>query len=98
MRLLIAEDDAKLARSLEGGLGAEGYAVDVVGRGDEALVNARVYDYDAIIVDVMLPGEDGLGVCRELRECERWAPILVLTARDGVTDRIRGLDSGADDY
>jgi two-component system, OmpR family, response regulator len=98
MRLLIAEDDSKLARSLERGLRAEGYAVDVVENGDEALVNARVYDYDAIVLDVMLPGTDGLSVCRALREHERWAPVLVLTARDGVGDRIRGLDAGADDY
>jgi two-component system OmpR family response regulator len=98
MRLLIAEDDVKLARSVARGLRGEGYAVDVVGTGEEALVNARVYDYDAIILDVMLPGPDGLVVCRELRARDRWAPILVLTARDGVADRIRGLDSGADDY
>ena len=98
MRLLIAEDDAKLARSLARGLRAEGYAVDVVGDGDEALVSARVYDYDAIVLDVMLPGTDGFSVCRALRDHERWAPVLVLTARDGVGDRIRGLDSGADDY
>ena len=98
MRLLIAEDDAKLARSLARGLRAEGYAVDVVGDGDGALVSARVYDYDAIVLDVMLPGTDGLSVCRALRKHERWAPVLVLTARDGVGDRIRGLDSGADDY
>jgi two-component system OmpR family response regulator len=98
MRLLIAEDDAKLARSLARGLRAEGYAVDVVSSGDEALLNARVYDYDAIVLDVMLPGQDGLAVCRTLRQHDRWAPVLVLTARDGVADRIRGLDSGADDY
>jgi two-component system, OmpR family, response regulator len=98
MRLLIAEDDAKLARSLARGLRAEGYAVDVVGTGDDALANARVYDYDAIVLDIMLPGVDGLSVCRELRDRERWAPVLVLTARDGVVDRIQGLDGGADDY
>jgi len=98
MRLLIAEDDAKLAASLARGLRAEGYAVDVVATGDDALVSARVYDYDAIVLDVMLPGPDGLEVCSELRERGRWAPVLVLTARDGVADRIRGLDSGADDY
>jgi len=98
MRLLIAEDDAKLARSLARGLRAEGYAVDIVGTGDDAIVNARVYDYDAIVLDVMLPGVDGFSVCRELRRHERWAPVLVLTARDGVVDRVEGLDSGADDY
>ena len=98
MRLLIAEDDAKLARSLARGLRAEGYAVDIVETGDDAIVNARVYDYDAIVLDVMLPGVDGFSVCRELRRYERWAPVLVLTARDGVVDRVEGLDSGADDY
>jgi two-component system OmpR family response regulator len=98
MRLLIAEDDVKLARALARGLRGEGYAVDVAPSGDEALFQARVYDYDAVILDVMLPGADGMTVCRALREEGRWAPILMLTARDGVGDRIRGLDVGADDY
>lgn len=98
MRLLIAEDDTKLATALARGLRGEGYAVDIAGTGDEALLNARVYDYDAVILDVMLPGPDGIAVCSRLREGGRWPPILMLTARDGVADRIRGLDSGADDY
>jgi two-component system OmpR family response regulator len=98
MRLLIAEDDAKLARALARGLRAEGYAVDVAPSGDEALQQARVYDYDAVVLDVMLPGPDGMTVCRTLREEGRWSPVLMLTARDGVGDRIRGLDVGADDY
>jgi two-component system OmpR family response regulator len=98
MRLLIAEDDAKLARALARGLLAEGYAVDVAPSGDEALLQARVYDYDAVVLDVMLPGPDGMTVCRTLREEGRWSPVLMLTARDGVGDRIRGLDVGADDY
>ncbi|MFN8160227.1 MAG: response regulator transcription factor [Solirubrobacterales bacterium] len=98
MRLLIAEDDRKLAGSLARGLRGEGYAVDVAADGEEALFNARVYDYDAVILDVMLPGADGISVCRALREEERWFPVLMLTARDGVDDRIRGLDVGADDY
>lgn len=98
MRLLIAEDDPKLSNALARGLRGEGYAVDVAATGDEALFNARVYDYDAVILDVMLPGPDGMEVCRALRQHDRWSPVLMLTARDGVADRIRGLDSGADDY
>jgi two-component system, OmpR family, response regulator len=98
MRLLIAEDDTKLANALARGLRADGYAVDVVGTGDEALFNARVYAYDAVILDVMLPGMGGVEVCQALRDEGRWWPVLMLTARDGVSDRIRGLDSGADDY
>jgi two-component system OmpR family response regulator len=98
MRLLIVEDDAKLAQSLARGLRREGYAVDVAGSGPDALVQAQVYDYDAVILDVMIPDPDGVEVCRTLRAQGRWAPILMLTARDGVGDRIRGLDAGADDY
>jgi two-component system OmpR family response regulator len=98
MRLLIAEDDAKLANSLARGLRSEGYAVDVAACGNDTLMQARVYDYDVVILDVMIPEPDGVEVCRLLREEGRWAPILMLTARDGVTDRIRGLDAGADDY
>jgi two-component system OmpR family response regulator len=98
MRLLIAEDDTKLAGALSRGLRKEGYAVDVADNGDEALLNARVYDYDAVIMDIMLPGPDGVSVCRALRDEGRWAPVLMLTALDGVSDRIRGLDAGADDY
>jgi len=98
MRLLLAEDDAKLAAALARGLRAEGYAVDVAPTGDEALFLARVHEYDAVILDVMLPGKDGIAVCRELRADGRWSPVLFLTARDGIADRIRGLDVGADDY
>lgn len=98
MRLLLVEDDRKVAAALARGLRADGYAVDVAASGDEALFNARVHAYDAVILDVMLPGPDGLDVCRTLRADGRWAPVLMLTARDGVADRIRGLDSGADDY
>lgn len=98
MRLLIAEDDEKLSAALARGLRGEGYAVDVAATGDEAIFNARVYEYDAVILDVMLPGPDGIEVCRALRSNDRWPPVLMLTARDGVADRIRGLDSGADDY
>jgi two-component system OmpR family response regulator len=98
MRLLLVEDDAKLSATLARGLRAEGYAVDVAATGDVALLQARVHDYDALVLDVMLPGPDGLAVCRTLREEGRWSPVLMLTARDGVADRIRGLDVGADDY
>jgi two-component system OmpR family response regulator len=98
MRLLIAEDDVKLSTSLARGLRNEGYAVDVASSGDEALLQARVYDYDVVILDVMLPTQDGVSVCRRLREEGRWSAVIMLTARDGVDDRILGLDAGADDY
>jgi two-component system OmpR family response regulator len=98
VRLLLVEDDAKLARAVARGLRHEGYAVDHVSDGDAGLLQAAVYAYDAILLDVMLPGPDGLEVCRRLRERECWAPVLMLTARVEVGDRIRGLDVGADDY
>jgi two-component system, OmpR family, response regulator len=98
VRLLLVEDDAKLARAVGRGLRHEGYAVDVVDDGDAALTRAAVWDYDAVVLDVMLPGRDGFEVCRTLRQRECWAPILMLTARGRVGDRIRGLDVGADDY
>ena len=98
MRLLVVEDDVKLARALERGLQREGYAVDLAETGDDALSQATENDYDAVVLDVMLPGRDGFTVCKEMRSSERWAPVLMLTARDQVGDRIRGLDAGADDY
>jgi two-component system, OmpR family, response regulator len=98
VRLLLVEDDAKLARAVGRGLRHEGYAVDVVGDGDAALMQAAVWDYDGIVLDVMLPNRDGFEVCRTLRDRGCWAPILMLTARGQVGDRIRGLDVGADDY
>jgi two-component system OmpR family response regulator len=98
MRLLIADDDVKLLAALARGLRGEGYAVDAAATGDAALLQARVYDYDAVILDIMLPGPDGVEVCRALRDEGRWSPVIMLTARDGVEDRIRGLDAGADDY
>jgi two-component system OmpR family response regulator len=98
VRLLLVEDDVKLARAVGRGLRHEGYAVDVVGDGDAGLMRAAVWDYDAIVLDVMLPNRDGFEVCRLLRERDCWAPILMLTARGQVGDRIRGLDVGADDY
>jgi two-component system OmpR family response regulator len=98
MRLLLVEDDEKLARAVGRGLRAEGYAVDVEADGDGALAQAGVYEYDAVVLDVMLPGRDGFAVCRGLRERGCWAPVLMLTARGRVADRIAGLDAGADDY
>ena len=98
MRLLVVEDDAKLARALDRGLRHEGYAVDLAEDGDEAVARALVWDYDGILLDVILPARDGLAVCRALRERGCWAPVLMITARDQVRDRISGLDVGADDY
>jgi DNA-binding response OmpR family regulator len=98
MRLLIAEDDTKLAATLARGLRGEGYAVDTAETGEDALHQARAYDYDAVILDIMLPAPDGVTVCRTLRDEGRWPAVLMLTARDGVQDRIKGLDAGADDY
>jgi len=98
MRLLVVEDEPKLAALLGRGLREEGHAVDVAERGEDALWMARAVTYDAVVLDVMLPGLDGFSVCRELRENEVWTPVLLLTARDAVEDRVSGLDAGADDY
>ena len=98
MRVLLVEDDPKLAASIGRGLRYEGYAVDLAEDGDEAVARALVWDYDGILLDVMLPARDGLAVCRALRERGCWAPVLMITARDQVRDRISGLDVGADDY
>jgi DNA-binding response OmpR family regulator len=76
----------------------EGYVVDVVRSGDDALSRTGAHEYDAVVLDLMLPGMDGVSVCRALRRSERWVPVLILTARSEVRDRIRGLDAGADDY
>ncbi len=98
MRILVVEDDSKMARLLEHGLQEEGYAVDVAPNGREAEWLGTEHAYDAVVLDVMLPDADGFEVCRRLRASGRWSPILMLTARDAVQDRVRGLDSGADDY
>jgi two-component system, OmpR family, response regulator len=98
VRLLVVEDEAKMARLLRRGLVEEGHVVAVAGRGEDALWMARSGAYDAIVLDVMLPGLDGLTVCRELRGQEVWTPVLLLTARDVVGERLSGSDSGADDY
>jgi two-component system OmpR family response regulator len=98
MRVLVVEDEIKMAGLLRRGLGEEGLAVDLAGSGEDALVRARATDYDAIVLDVMLPGINGFETCRRLRELGTWAPVLMLTARDAVEDRVEGLDGGADDY
>ena len=98
MRALVVEDEVKMAALIRRGLVDEGYAADVARTGEEALWMARATPYDAIVLDVMLPGRNGLEVCRSLRESGVWSPILMLTARDGVEDKVSGLDSGADDY
>ena len=98
MRVLLVEDEIKMSRAIRRGLEREGYAVDAALDGNDGLHRASEWSYDAIVLDVMLPGLDGLEVCRRLRRAGRWAPVLMLTARDGVADRIRGLDVGADDY
>ena len=98
MRVLIVEDQEKLAALLARGLREEGHAADVAGRGEDALWMAAAAPYDAIVLDVMLPGIDGFETCRSLRRREVWAPVLMLTARDAVDDRVTGLDAGADDY
>jgi two-component system, OmpR family, response regulator len=98
MRALVVEDELKMAALIRRGLVEEGYAADVARTGEDAIWMARAAPYDAIVLDVMLPGVDGFEVCRELRAGGVWTPILMLTARDGVEDRVAGLDAGADDY
>jgi DNA-binding response OmpR family regulator len=98
MRILLIDDEAETARLLAKGLREQGYAVDVAADGEAALQAAEVNDYDVLILDVMLPGRDGFSVCRTLRVEGYSAPILMLSARDAVADRITGLDAGADDY
>jgi len=98
MRILVVEDEPRAAQMLAKGLREEAYAVDVVGDGERALYQLAITEYDAIILDVILPLQDGLAVCRELRKSSSTVPVLMLTARDAVDARIAGLDSGADDY
>jgi two-component system OmpR family response regulator len=98
MRVLVVEDDVKMAGLLRRGLVEEGLAADVARTGDDALWMARATEYDTIVLDVMLPGANGFEVCRRLRESGTWTPVLMLTARDSVDDRVSGLDAGADDY
>jgi two-component system OmpR family response regulator len=98
MRFLLVEDEPKMARALRQGLERLGHVVDIATDGSQGLSLAVANGYDAVILDVMLPGRDGYAVCREMRAHGRWAPVLMLTARDAVEDRVRGLDAGADDY
>jgi two-component system OmpR family response regulator len=98
VRVLVVEDDVKMAGLLRRGLGEEGLSADVARTGDDALWMADATEYDAIVLDVMLPGSDGFAVCRRLREAGTWTPVLLLTARNSVDDRVAGLDAGADDY
>jgi two-component system OmpR family response regulator len=98
MRVLIVEDQTKLAALLARGLREEGHAADIAGRGEDALWMAAAAPYDVVVLDIGLPGIDGLETCRELRRLDIWTPVLMLTARDAVGDRIAGLDTGADDY
>ncbi|WP_188190149.1 response regulator transcription factor [Nonomuraea sp. SYSU D8015] len=98
MRVLVVEDDPGMSRMLIRGLRREGYAVDAAGNGEDALWSVIENDYDAVVLDAMIPALDGFEVCRRMRAAGRWAPVLMLTARNAVTDRVRGLDSGADDY
>src|SRR5438552_15821367 len=98
MRVLVVEDELRMASLIRRGLVKEGLAADIAPNGEEALVSAGASDYDAIVLDVMLPGINGFETCRRLREGGVWAPVLMLTARDPVEDRVAGLDTGADDY
>ena len=98
VRVLLVEDEARMADVIRRSLARQGFAVDVTGRGGDALWMATATVYDAVVLDVMLPDLDGFEVCRRLRSDGIWAPVLMLTARDAVTDRVSGLDSGADDY
>jgi two-component system, OmpR family, response regulator len=98
MRVLVVEDEVKMAGLLRRALEEEGYSVDVAARGEDALWLGTENTYDAIVLDRMLPDLDGFEVSRKLREAGRWSPVLMLTARDAVADRVAGLDAGADDY
>src|SRR5438067_647881 len=98
MRVLVVEDEPRMASVIRRSLAKEGLAADVADRGEEALWMAQAVPYDAIVLDVMLPGISGFETCKQLRERGVWAPVLMLTAREAVEDRVAGLDSGADDY
>lgn len=98
MRVLVVEDERHLAEALQRGLGAEGFAVDVAHNGTDGLWMAREHSYDAIVLDILLPGTNGFEVCRTLRKEGNWTPILMLTAKDGELDEAESLDTGADDF
>ena len=98
MRILVVEDDRKVANFIQSGLSEEGYAVDVLYEGSHAGEQAHAFDYDAVILDLMLPGRSGFQVLRDIRARKQQLPILILTAKDTLDERVAGLDSGADDY
>src|SRR5215204_3743790 len=98
VRVLVVEDDARMAAAISRGLRYEGLVVDVAADGHEALAKLGAIEYEAVVLDLMLPGMDGVETCRRLREGAHWVPVLMLTARDAIEDRVRGLDGGADDY
>jgi two-component system, OmpR family, response regulator len=98
MRVLVVEDELRMASLIRRGLVIEGLAADIAATGEDALWMAQAHEYDAIVLDVMLPGINGFETCRRLREDGIWLPVLMLTARDSVEDRVAGLDTGADDY
>src|SRR5579872_860296 len=98
MRVLLVEDDTRIAHFVAKGLREQSYAVDVSATGEEALYQVAINTYDLVILDVMIPAPDGFAVCKELRQAGHRVPVLMLTARDAVEDRVEGLDCGADDY
>jgi two-component system OmpR family response regulator len=98
VRVLVVEDDIRMAAALRRGLRSDGLVVDVAGDGERALALARSTEFDAVVLDIMLPDHDGFETCRRLRAAGVWAPVIMLTARDAVEDRVHGLDAGADDY
>ena len=98
VRVLVVEDDVRMAAAIRRGLRFEGLVVDVAGAGEDALRKVGATEYDAVVLDVMLPDIDGFETCRRLRTAGLWLPVIMLTARDSVDDRVRGLDGGADDY
>ena len=98
VRILVVEDEPKMARLLERGLTERGDVVEIATTGEDAVTVATLGDFDVVLLDVMLPDLDGFAVCRRLRERQCWAPVLMLTARNAVEDRVQGLDVGADDY
>jgi two-component system, OmpR family, response regulator len=98
MRILVVEDELKMASLIRRGLVEEGHAADVTPSGEDAVWMAEAHPYDVVVLDVMLPGLSGFETCRRLRNAGVWAPVLMLTARDAVDDRVAGLDAGADDY
>jgi DNA-binding response OmpR family regulator len=98
MRILVVDDDARVARAVTRGLETEGFAVDVAADGTEGEWLAKEFAYDALVLDVMLPGVDGFELCRRLRQAGNWTPILMLTAKNGAEDEVHALDTGADDF